>query len=358
MTNEVVKFIQNSTDNSVLYESVKFHLDNLSSRGTHQLTSIPTTTAHTQSPQFEACHDWQDAQHTLFQLANLCAAVSLLTPSSFRHHLLFLRCLLLVSFLLFVLWAGLFVCMLDVLIWNCVFFAVDIVHVIILAYSNLPSRFNSSLNDFYDKKMKPLKVGHHDFAELCSQGNIIPLRKGSKYAVENVTPCGEKVSVLLRGRLKVSHDGIYLHSIEPNEFVDSPEYDSIPLIAESNEKYQVTITSSEDSLILSWSYPTLRGYLATNHFMWTIFTHVVGKDVSDKLYKIQELLLREPADRRQSPTFLTRNSSMVNVRKCLLTSDGRQSSFANGKNEFISIHVTVADDLCDFLRHFSVLKRF
>ncbi|KAI8772704.1 blood vessel epicardial substance-A isoform X1 [Biomphalaria glabrata] len=332
ITQEMVELVQGSTEHYGVYKNIHVNMSDLSEAGNRAVAGMPaTTTAAAGASHWEACHDWMDAQHTLFQLANLCAAVSLLTPSSFRHHLLFLRCLLLISFLLFILWAGLFECMLDVLVWNCLFFAVDLVHIIILVYTNIPSRFNKSLLDLYDKKMKPLKVGRRDFAELCSHGNIIPLRKGIKYAMENVTPCGEKVSILLRGRLKVSHDGVFLHSVEPNEFVDSPEFDSIPLIGDSTEKYQVTITSSEDSLILSWCHTTLRSYLATNSFMWTVFTHLVGKDVSDKLYKIQELLLREPTD-RHSPSFLTRNSSMVNVRKCLLTSDGRQSSLTNDVN--------------------------
>uniref|UniRef100_A0A2C9JCL8 POPDC1-3 domain-containing protein n=1 Tax=Biomphalaria glabrata TaxID=6526 RepID=A0A2C9JCL8_BIOGL len=336
ITQEMVELVQGSTEHYGVYKNIHVNMSDLSEAGNRAVAGMPaTTTAAAGASHWEACHDWMDAQHTLFQLANLCAAVSLLTPSSFRHHLLFLRCLLLISFLLFILWAGLFECMLDVLVWNCLFFAVDLVHIIILVYTNIPSRFNKSLLDLYDKKMKPLKVGRRDFAELCSHGNIIPLRKGIKYAMENVTPCGEKVSILLRGRLKVSHDGVFLHSVEPNEFVDSPEFDSIPLIGDSTEKYQVTITSSEDSLILSWCHTTLRSYLATNSFMWTVFTHLVGKDVSDKLYKIQELLLREPTD-RHSPSFLTRNSSMVNVRKCLLTSDGRQSSLTNGKNEMLT----------------------
>lgn len=94
--------------------------------------------AKVNAEEWGSCRDWQDAQHTLFQLANLCAAISLLTPSSFRYHLLFLRCFLLAAFLFFVLWASLFVCMLDILIWNCVFFVINLIHVICLAYHNIP----------------------------------------------------------------------------------------------------------------------------------------------------------------------------------------------------------------------------
>ena len=87
-----------------------------------------------------SCHDWQAAQHTLFQLANLCVAVSFLTTASFRFHVLFLRCILLLAFLLFLLWAGLFICMPDVLGWNLVFFLLNGAHIAWLVYRHLPSR--------------------------------------------------------------------------------------------------------------------------------------------------------------------------------------------------------------------------
>lgn len=98
-----------------------------------------------------SCHNWQEAQHTLFQLANLCMVVSFLTPASFRFHVLFLRCLLLLAFLLFLLWAGLFICMPDVLGWNLVFFLLNGAHIVWLLYRHLPSRLPVSHTALYTK---------------------------------------------------------------------------------------------------------------------------------------------------------------------------------------------------------------
>lgn len=98
-----------------------------------------------------SCHDWQAAQHTLFQLANLCVAVSFLTTASFRFHVLFLRCILLLAFLLFLLWAGLFICMPDVLGWNLVFFLLNGAHIAWLVYRHLPSRLPLSHCAIYAK---------------------------------------------------------------------------------------------------------------------------------------------------------------------------------------------------------------
>lgn len=153
-----------------------------------------------QSLQQVSCHKWQDAQHTLFQLANLCMAVSFLTPSTFRFHVLFLRCLLLVSFLLFVLWAGLFICMPDVLGWNIVFFLFDAGHIGWLMYRQLPVGLPVTHVALFNKVFKPLRVSQSEFTELCQIGAVQSLCKGGLYAVECVTPCAQRVSILLKGR--------------------------------------------------------------------------------------------------------------------------------------------------------------
>ncbi|BFZ25363.1 hypothetical protein BsWGS_28402 [Bradybaena similaris] len=288
---------------------------------------LPLATPSTFHPETGTCQVWQGAQHALFQLANLCAVVSLLTPCSFRHHILFMRSWLAVCYLLLVLWAGFFVCMLDALVWNCLFFFIDFMHIISLAYTNIPNQFSPSVNDFYKKRLRPLKVSRKEFGEMCNMGTIVSLHKGGFYSFENHTLAREKVSVLLHGRLRVTHEGLFLHSIVANEFIDSPEFDTQPLFSEdSSEKFQVTISASEDSMMLSWVYPILQAYFATNPFMYAIFTNLIGKDISDKLYKIQELLLKNPEEILCD--FIPRNSSMVNVRRCLQSPEEQTSEFS------------------------------
>ncbi|XP_067676720.1 blood vessel epicardial substance-like [Haliotis asinina] len=267
---------------------------------------------------FGKCYTWEDAQHTVFQLANLCMAISFLTPSSFQYHVFFLRCLLLVGFVFFLLWAGLFVCMLDILVWNAIFVAVNLGHIGYLTYVNFPVKMHDQMEDIYSKLFRPLKMSRQEFALICKLGTMMTVPKGSIYAVEGITNIGDKVSILVKGKLKVTYGRFYLHHIEASEFVDSPECDSAVPYVETDEKYQVTISASEESRILTWHYPTLQEYLDKDTYLATAFHYILGKDISHKLYQIQELLLSNPDYMR---TLASRQSSMVNLRNSLVTQD-------------------------------------
>lgn len=146
------------------------------------------------------CNDWQDAQHALFQLANLCMVISFLTPSSFKYHMFFLRFMMSLGFIFFVLWAGFVICMPDVLAWNGAFFLVNLGFVIYLGYHVLPARYNKDLEDLYIKIFKPLKITPDEFRDLSVLAELDILTKGSVYAREKVTCCGRKLSILLKGR--------------------------------------------------------------------------------------------------------------------------------------------------------------
>ncbi|CAG5127914.1 unnamed protein product, partial [Candidula unifasciata] len=249
------------------------------------------------------CSSWQEAQHALFQVCiYICWRSCVLwsrcsRPAVFRHHMLLLRCLLAIGYFLVVMWAGFVVCRLDVLVWNCLLFFIDVMHIISLAYTNIPNQFSPCVNDFYKKRLSPLNVSSKEFGEMCSLGTIVSLHKGGFYSFENHTSSREKVSVTADGQvsflpgtrqLKVTHEGVFLHSIDPNEFIDSPEFDSLPLFAnDASEKFQVTISASEDAMMLSWVYPILQAYFASNPFMYAVFTNLVGRDICDKLYKMQ-----------------------------------------------------------------------
>ncbi|KAL5010286.1 hypothetical protein ScPMuIL_012591, partial [Solemya velum] len=265
------------------------------------------------------CHDWQDAQHALFQLANLCMVISFLTPSSFKYHMFFLRFMMSLGFIFFVLWAGFVICMPDVLIWNGVFFLVNLGFVIYLGYHVLPARYNKDLEDLYVKIFKPLKITPDEFRDLSVLAEMDILTKGSIYAKEKVTCCGKKLSILLKGRLKVTYERLFLHHIDMNQFVDSPEYDSF-LENNGDDRYQISIIAVEDSLLVTWPYTELQEHLNKSPTVSHIFHHLIGKDVSNKLYQIQEMLLNNP-----NYMLPSRQSSMVNLRNSL----GNQNSPGN-----------------------------
>uniref|UniRef100_A0A0L8HBL9 POPDC1-3 domain-containing protein n=1 Tax=Octopus bimaculoides TaxID=37653 RepID=A0A0L8HBL9_OCTBM len=161
---------------------------------------VNTTLNSTSYNGTESCDVWQDVQHILFQLGSLCMAFSFLTPISFQYHILFLRCLLLFTFLFYILWAGVFICVPDILGWNCAFFCINIGHIFYLAYSMYPVHIHKDFEDVYAKLFKPLGVSRIEFKSLTRVGRLVYLRQGSVYATEGITPCGEKLSLLLRGR--------------------------------------------------------------------------------------------------------------------------------------------------------------
>ena len=146
------------------------------------------------------CVDWLDAQHVLFQLANLCMVISFLTPSNFKHHCFFLRLMLNFGFLFLVIWSAVFICMPDVLAWNIVFLSVNMFHLAYLGYQIIPQRFSKTCEDAYAKIFKPLKVSRKQFRDIAEFGNILVLAKGAVYAKEGQSRCGQKLSMLLKGR--------------------------------------------------------------------------------------------------------------------------------------------------------------
>ena len=147
------------------------------------------------------CRDWKNAQHALFQLANMCLVISFLTPSSVRLHAYFLRLILSLGYVFLSLWAGLFICMLDIVTWSCVFITVNISHLTYLSYQIFPVRLPHETNDLYKKIFKPLDLSRKVFKQFVTVGSIFVLRTGTVYAKEGLSLQGEKLSILVKGRL-------------------------------------------------------------------------------------------------------------------------------------------------------------
>ncbi|KAL8595314.1 hypothetical protein ACOMHN_020067 [Nucella lapillus] len=101
---------------------------------------------------------------------------------------------------------------------------------------------------------KPVRVAQAEFLDLCELGSLQPVHKGGLYAMEGLTPSAQRLSILLKGRLKVTYQRMFLHSVEVNQFVDAVEYDSLALQHDNSDKYQlqemlsvqVSIAATED----------------------------------------------------------------------------------------------------------------
>lgn len=56
------------------------------------------------------------------------------------------------------------------------------------------------MTDLYLKLFKPLKVNKKHFQELTREARLVRLEAGEAYAIEDVTPADERLSILLKGK--------------------------------------------------------------------------------------------------------------------------------------------------------------
>lgn len=99
--------------------------------------------------------------------------------------------------------------------------------------------------------------------------------------------------------------------------------------------YQVSILAVEKSVLLTWTRDKLTQNLNSNPSLAAIFNILIGKDISDKLYQIQEMLLsnpKSPLGRKNGPcahriqsVCPSPNPSLINLRSAL-AANGSMSS--------------------------------
>ncbi|KAJ9591756.1 hypothetical protein L9F63_001692 [Diploptera punctata] len=234
------------------------------------------------------CVEWEAAQHNLFQTANLFFAAAFIVPRSFKQSLLLLRAFLCVGFFLSALWAGIHVCAPDAFAWSVGLVFLNAVHTIMLTCRFLPPPLSLELSELYLKLFKPLRVSKKHFKELSREGQILHLEPGETYAVEEVTPADERLSILLKGKLRVTCDDMHLHYIEPHQFIDSPEWEANH--ENSDDVFQVTITAEQECLYVCWSRLKLERVLRHRPLLKVVLSNIIGKDITHKLYSLNENL--------------------------------------------------------------------
>ncbi|XP_077294217.1 uncharacterized protein LOC143916840 [Arctopsyche grandis] len=262
----------NSTNLTTPYNFSDFELLNATN------TSVPYG--------FWFCAKWVDAQQDLFQAANICFAVAFLIPKSFKQSILFMRALAAIGFLLLAAWAGTELCAPDVLAWNIVLVVVNSIHTILLIIRFLPPALSLELTELYLRLFKPLKVSKKHFKELAREGRLLRLEPGEPYAIESITPADERLSILLKGKLKVSCEQTYLHVIQPHQFIDSPEWEANR--EQSDDVFQVTVIAEESSICLCWPRMRLERVLRYRPMLKIVLDSIIGKDITHKLYSLNE----------------------------------------------------------------------
>ncbi|KAK9407812.1 popeye domain-containing protein 2 [Crotalus adamanteus] len=104
--------------------------------------------------------------------------------------------------------------------------------------------------------------------------------------LELVSHCDEIQKTFIR--VKVSQDGQFLHYVFPYQFLDSPEWESLQPSEEGT--FQVTLTAETDSCFITWQRKKLYLLLAKERYIARLFSVLLGYDISEKLYALNEKL--------------------------------------------------------------------
>ncbi|XP_069743565.1 blood vessel epicardial substance isoform X1 [Narcine bancroftii] len=292
------------------------------------------------SSQTQSCSNWKEIHHLIFHLANICFAIGLLIPTTVKSHMILLRGMLTAGCALFIAWAVFYRCALDIVIWNSLFLVLNMMHLIYLLYKRRPIKINKELKVLYRKMFEPLHVPPDLFQRLTGQFcSIRTLKKDQTYAAEDKTSVDDRLSVLLKGKMKVSYRGHFLHNIYPTAFIDSPEFRSTQL--NKGEKFQVTIVAEDNCKFLCWSRERLTFFLETESFLHEVFKYLIGKDITNKLYSLNDPTLSDKkAKNIERQPSLCSQLSMMRVRNSMASTsdtDDGMSHFLHGGSTASSI---------------------
>ncbi|XP_019393364.1 PREDICTED: blood vessel epicardial substance isoform X3 [Crocodylus porosus] len=258
-----------------------------------------------------ACENWKEIHHLVFHVANTCFAAGLVIPTTLNFHMIFLRSLLTIGCAMFIIWATFFRCAVDIMIWNTVFLVVNFLHFIYLVYKRRPIKIEKELSSLYKRMFEPLHVPPELFKRLTGQFcNIQTLKTGQAYAAEDKTSVDDRLSILLKGKMKVSYRGHFLHNIYPCAFIDSPEFRSTQM--NRGEKFQVTIVADDNCKFLCWSRERLTYFLEAEPFLFEIFRYLIGKDITNKLYSLNDPTLNDKTSKKmdRQPSLCSQLSVM------------------------------------------------
>ncbi|XP_076408463.1 popeye domain-containing protein 1 [Peromyscus maniculatus bairdii] len=266
------------------------------------------------------CENWREVHHLMFHVANICLAVGLVIPTTLRLHMILLRGMLSIGCTLYVVWATLYRCALDIMIWNSVFLGINILHLSYLLYKKRPVKIEKELGGVYHRLFEPLRVPPDLFRRLTGQFCMIQtLKKGQTYATEDKTSVDDRLSILLKGRMKVSYRGHFLHNIYPCAFIDSPEFRSTQM--HKGEKFQVTIVADDNCRFLCWSRERLTYFLESEPFLYEIFRYLIGKDITNKLYSLNDPTLNDKKVKKLEPQMsLCTQITMLEMRNSITSS--------------------------------------
>ncbi|CAI5769891.1 popeye domain-containing protein 3 [Podarcis raffonei] len=233
------------------------------------------------------CVNWKsEAEGSIYHLASILFVVGYMGGSGI-FGLLYVFFLLGLGFLCSSVWSWLDVCAADIFSWNFILFVICFVQFIYVAYQVRSVAFDKEFQELYLAMFRPLGISMTIFRKiiLCCDEEVVTLEKEHCYAMQGKTPI-DKLSLLLSGRIRVTVDGEFLHYIFPLQFLDSPEWDSLRPTEEGI--FQVTLTAETDCRYVAWRRKKMYLLFAKHRFISRIFSILIGNDIADKLYALND----------------------------------------------------------------------
>ena len=145
---------------------------------------------------------------------------------------------LIIGYLLLSTWAWNVICAPTVFAWYFTFMLLNMGQLMYILYQLRPIKLEEDLEQVYRELFQPLGVTKVQFKRLVSaeSAQIVSLHSGECYAIENMTKT-DRLGLLLAGKANVLNEKAFLHHIHPQEFLDSPEFES----SNSDETFKVRI---------------------------------------------------------------------------------------------------------------------
>ncbi|XP_056143055.1 popeye domain-containing protein 3 [Lampris incognitus] len=236
------------------------------------------------------CKEWREgAEGAVFHLAHILLVLGFMGGSGF-YGLLYLFTFLTLGFFCESVSAWSDACTTDTFLWSFALFGVCVGQVVHISYRLRNVTFDKDFQELYSRLFKKLGVSVTHFARIvaCCDGDVHTLERDHLFAMEGKTAI-DKLSVLLSGRIRVTVNGEFLHYIQPFQFLDSPEWDS--LRPSEDGVFQVTLRAESRCRYVAWRRKKLYLLFAKHRYIAKIFALVVRNDIAEKLYSLNDKAL-------------------------------------------------------------------
>jgi len=235
----------------------------------------------------EVCSQWySNVPGSFYQAFSLVLHLAFLAGGSSANACLYHYSFVAVSFVFLGVWAGLQGCLADVVVWAAVLTASNVGQVI---YTSIKSKkteqaFEGDQNKVYNNFFAPFDVSKTTFAELVGVKGFhkLSLKKDHSYAIAGKTTV-DRLALVVSGKLKVQQGGKVLHTIQKNEFVDSPEWDALKDNNKGTATFNVTITAENNCRCIVWKRKPLLALLAKDKQLNKLFNCYISLDIMKKL---------------------------------------------------------------------------